>query len=153
MANTRLPVLNKVLIVGNLVRDPELRYTSTGVPVVNFKIASNKRFKDGFGNQKEDVCYIGVVAWQKLAESCSRFLQKGSAVLVEGELRSRLKENDDGTKRSFVEIKALHVQFLDKKTDTLSWDEESTFFSSSESALGESASGGNENLPKLEDSW
>jgi single-strand DNA-binding protein len=153
MANMRLPILNKVLIVGNLVKDPELRYTSTGVSVVNFKIASNKKFKDGFGNQKEDVCYIGVVAWQKLAESCSRFLQKGSAVLVEGELRSRLKENDDGTKRSFVEIKASHVQFLDKKTDTISWDEESTFFGSSESAIGGSASGGNENSTKLEDSW
>jgi single-strand DNA-binding protein len=70
MANTKLPNLNKVLIVGNLVKDPELRYTTTGAPVVNFKIASNKKFRDGLGMQKEEVCYIGVVAWQKLAESC-----------------------------------------------------------------------------------
>ena len=153
MANTRLPILNKVMIVGNLVKDPELRYTSTGVPVVNFKIASNKRFKDGLGNHKEDVCYIGIVAWQRLAESCSLFLKKGSAVLIEGELRSRLKENDDGTKRSFVEIKALQVQFLDKKTDSFSTDEESTFFESSESAIGRSATGGHENLTELEGLW
>jgi single-strand DNA-binding protein len=152
MANTRLPILNKVLIVGNLVKDPELRYTSTGVPVVNFKIASNKKFKDGFGNQREDVCYIGVAAWQKLAESCSQFLQKGSAVLIEGELRSRLKENEDGTKRSFVEIKASHVQFLDKRTDSV-FDDTSSFLSSSESTIGESSSGGNENSSELEGLW
>jgi single-stranded DNA-binding protein len=69
-------------------------------------------------------------------------------VLIEGELRSRLKENDDGTKRSLVEIKASHVQFLDKRTNLDSLDEESTFF-----GLGESAYGGNENLTALEGSW
>jgi single-strand DNA-binding protein len=132
MANTKLPNLNKVLIAGNLVKDPELRYTTTGAPVVNFKIASNKKFRDGLGMQKEEVCYIGVVAWQKLAESCSQFLQKGSAVLVEGELRSRLKENDDGTKRSFVEIKASQIQFLDKRNDVNSLEEESVFSNSGE---------------------
>jgi single-strand DNA-binding protein len=132
MANTKLPNLNKVLIVGHLVKDPELRYTTSGVPVVNFKIASNKRFRDGLGISKEEVCYIGVVAWQKLAESCGQYLQKGSAVLVEGELRSRLKESDDGTKRSFVEIKATQIQFLDKKTEENPWEEESAYLSSNE---------------------
>lgn len=132
MSNTKLPSLNKVLIVGNLVKDPELRYTTTGVPVVNFKIASNKKFRDALGVQKEEVCYIGVVAWQKLAESCSQYLQKGAAVLVEGELRSRLKENDDGSKRSFVEIKALQIQFLNKRSEESSGEEESFFSSSGE---------------------
>lgn len=143
MANTKLPNLNKVLIVGNLVKDPELRYTTSGVPVVNFKIASNKRFRDGLGITKEDVCYIGVVAWQKLAESCSQYLQKGSAVLVEGELRSRLKENGDGTKRSFVEIKASQIQFLDKKTEDTSWEEENAYLGSNEK----------ENSSELESLW
>jgi len=123
MSNTRLPHLNRVMIVGNLTRDPELRYTSAGVPVANFKIASNKKYKDDLGNSKEDVCFIGIVAWQKLAESCSRFLKKGSAVLVEGELRSRFKENDDGTKRNLIEIRAFQVQFLDKKTETVPVEE------------------------------
>jgi len=143
MANMRLPSLNKVLIVGNLVKNPELRYTSSGVPVVNFKIASNKKFKDDLGIYREDICYIGVVAWQALAESCSQFLKKGSAVLVEGVLKSRLKENEDGTKRSFVEIKALHVQFLDKKTDSVTLGQEGDFFNQSPG----------EKLTELESSW
>lgn len=119
MANTKLPSLNKVLIVGNLVKDPELRYTSGGVPVVNFKIASNKKYKDNLGMYKEDVCYVGVVAWQDLAQSCSEFLRKGSAVLVEGELRSRMKEDEDGRKHNYVEIKAFQVQFLDKRGESV----------------------------------
>jgi len=125
MADTKLPSLNKVTIVGNLVRDPELRYTSGGVPVVNFKIASNKKYKDNLGVYREDVCYVGVVAWQNLAQSCGEYLRKGSAVLVEGELRSRIKENEDGSKRNYVEIKAFHVQFLDKRTEPVPLEEES----------------------------
>jgi single-strand DNA-binding protein len=113
--------------VGNLTKDPELRYTSTGVPVANFRIASNKKYKDNLGESKEDVCFIGVVAWQKLAESCSKFLKKGSAVLVEGELRSRFKENDDGSKRNLIEIRAFQVQFLDKKTEAVPVEETSLF--------------------------
>jgi single-strand DNA-binding protein len=124
MADTRLPSLNKVIIVGNLVRDPELRYTSGGVPVVNFKIASNKKYKDNLGMYKEDVCYVGVVAWQDLAQSCTEYLRKGSAVLVEGELRSRIKEREDGSRRNYVEIRAAHVQFLDKRTEPVSLREE-----------------------------
>jgi len=102
------------MIVGNLTRDPELRATTTGVPVVNFRIASNRRFKDSAGEWKEDVCYVGVVAWQKLAESCAARLKKGSAVYVEGELRSRTLDSDDGGKRSMIEIRAHHIQFLDR---------------------------------------
>jgi single-strand DNA-binding protein len=102
------------MIVGNLTRDPELRATTTGVPVANFRIASNRRFKDSTGEWKEDVCYVGVVAWQKLAESCASRLRKGSAVYVEGELRSRTLDSDDGSRRSMIEIRAHHIQFLDK---------------------------------------
>jgi single-strand DNA-binding protein len=140
MANTKLPSLNKVIIVGNLTKDPELRFTSTGVPVVNFKIASNKRYKDNLGIYKEDVCYIGVVAWQKLAESCSDYLKKGSAVLVEGELRSRIKETEDGNKRNFIEIRAFQVQFLDRKTEAVSFttsEENLEYTSLAEENLGE----------------
>lgn len=114
MSLTRLPNLNRVMIVGNLTKDPELRSTTTGVPVVNFRIASNRRFKDNSGEWKEDVCYVGVVAWQKLAESCASKLKKGSAVYVEGELRSRTLDHEDGTRHSLVEVRAHHIQFLDK---------------------------------------
>jgi single-strand DNA-binding protein len=114
MSLTRLPNLNRILIVGNLTKDPELRSTTNGVPVVNFRIASNRRFKDNSGEWKEDVCYVGVVAWQKLAESCASKLKKGSAVYVEGELRSRTMDHEDGSRHSLVEIRAHHIQFLDK---------------------------------------
>lgn len=119
-SNSRLPSLNKVLIIGNLTKEPELRYTQAGVSVVNFKIASSKRYKDSLGTPREDVCHIGVVAWQKLAESCKEYLKKGSTVLIEGELRSRIKETADGAKRNFIEIKAFHIQFLDRRGEMLS---------------------------------
>jgi single-strand DNA-binding protein len=129
--NNRLPTLNKVLIIGNLTKDPELRHTQAGVSVVNFKIASSKKYKDSLGTPREDVCHIGVVAWQKLAESCKDYLLKGSTVLIEGELRSRIKETADGAKRNFIEIKAFHIQFLDRKGEMshMSTDEQMEFSS------------------------
>jgi single-strand DNA-binding protein len=114
MSDARPPLLNKILIVGNLTRDPELRQTMNGTPVVNFRIASNRRFKDNSGEVKEEVCYIGVVAWQKLASSCAEYLKKGSAVYIEGELRSRTIDNN-GTAKNVIEIRANHVQFLDRR--------------------------------------
>ncbi|UCE65625.1 MAG: single-stranded DNA-binding protein [Candidatus Zixiibacteriota bacterium] len=114
MLSTRLPNLNRVMIVGNLTGAPELRSTSTGISVSNFRIAANRRFRDNSGELREDVCYVGVVAWEKLAESCAAKLQKGSAVYVEGELRSRSLEAGDGKKRNVIEIKAHHIQFLGK---------------------------------------
>ncbi|MFP4520807.1 MAG: single-stranded DNA-binding protein [Fibrobacterota bacterium] len=115
MPERKLPALNKVLIVGNLTKEPELRQTGTGTPVANFRIASSRRFRGSSGEWKEEVCYIGVVSWQKLAENCASHLKKGSAVLVEGELQSRSWETEDGSKRSTIEIHAHKVQFLDKK--------------------------------------
>jgi single-strand DNA-binding protein len=83
--------------------------------VTNFYIASNRKFKDNIGNWKEDVCFVGVVAWYKLAESCHENLRKGSAVLVEGELQSRNWKTEDGFTRNVVEIKARRIQFLNKR--------------------------------------
>jgi single-strand DNA-binding protein len=112
MADLRMPDINNVIIVGNLIKDPTFRTTTTNVPVANFTIASNRKFKDNSGAIKEDVCFIGVVAWYKLAESCYENLRKGSAVLVEGELQSRSWKTEDGFNRSTVEIKARRIQFL-----------------------------------------
>ena len=75
MADLRMPDINSVIIVGNLIKDPTFRTTTTSVPVANFMIASNRKFKDNSGLVKEDVCFIGVVAWYKLAESCRDNLQ------------------------------------------------------------------------------
>ena len=117
MGDKRLPVLNRVFIVGNLTKDPELRKTNSGVSVINFRIASSRRFRDSAGNWKEEVCYVGIVAWQRLAEACKDRLFKGSAVFVEGELQSRTWETGDGGKRSMVEIHAHKIQFLDRRDD------------------------------------
>jgi single-strand DNA-binding protein len=117
MADSRMPDINCVIIAGNLIKDPTFRKTHSEVPVTNFTIASNRKFKDSSGLIKEDVCFIGVVAWYKLAESCYENLRKGSAILVEGELQSRSWKNEEGFTRSTIEIKARRIQFLNRRDD------------------------------------
>jgi single-strand DNA-binding protein len=109
-----MPEINTVVIAGNLTKDPVLRKTTSGIPVANFCIATNRKFRDMNNRWQEDVCYVGVVAWSKLAESCLEKLHRGSAVLIDGELQSRLLYNEDGTTRSVVEVKAHRIQFLNK---------------------------------------
>ncbi|MBV6513630.1 MAG: Single-stranded DNA-binding protein [Ignavibacteriaceae bacterium] len=115
MADLKMPEINYVIMAGNLTKDPMYRSTTNGTPVVNFTIASNRKFKDSGNQWQEDVCFVGVVAWNKLAESCRDRLRKGSAILVDGELQSRSWKADDGSSRSIVEIKARRIQFLNRK--------------------------------------
>ncbi|MBM4175223.1 MAG: single-stranded DNA-binding protein [Ignavibacteria bacterium] len=132
MADLKMPELNAVIIAGNLTKDPVFRQTTNGTPVVNFTIASNRKYKND-GKWQEDVCYVGIVAWNKLADSCKDRLRKGSAVLIDGELQSRSWKNDDGHNRSIVEIKARRIQFLNKRikgTDEL--DDEPSVISEDE---------------------
>lgn len=119
MFDLRMPDVNSVLIAGNLTRDPTFRRTTNGTPVTNFWIASNRRFKDNNGQWRENVCYVGVVAWYKLAENCAENLRKSSAVIVEGELQSRSLRTEDGRNRNIVEIKARRVQFLNRKDEAI----------------------------------
>jgi len=104
--------LNKVLIIGNLTRDPELRYTPGGTAVANLRLATNRRYKDKAGELKQEVCYLTVVAWDKQAEVCNQYLHKGSPLFVEGRLQSRQWDGPDGKKRSVIEIRAERIQFL-----------------------------------------
>ncbi|MDP8305824.1 MAG: single-stranded DNA-binding protein [Candidatus Chlorobium antarcticum] len=116
MAELKMPEINGVVIAGNLTKDPVFRQTNSGgTPVVNFSIACNRRFRDSNHQWQEDVCYVGVVAWNKLAESCRDNLKKSSAVLVDGELQSRTWKAQDGASRTVVEIKARRIQFLNKR--------------------------------------
>ncbi len=115
MADLRMPEVNYVIVAGNLTKDPIFRQTTNHTPVANFSIASNRKYRDSSNNWQEDVCYVGVVAWNRLAESCRERLKKGSAVLVDGELQSRNWKSDDGHSRSIVEIKARRIQFLNKR--------------------------------------
>jgi len=104
--------LNKVFLMGNLTRDPELRYVPSGTAVANFTVAVNRAYKDAAGDKKEEVSFIRVVIWGKMAEVCGEYLAKGRPVLVEGRLRSRSWEAQDGQKRSTIEVVATSVQFL-----------------------------------------
>ncbi len=104
--------LNRVLLIGNLTRDPELRYIPSGQAVTTFTIAVNRTYLSPSGEKKEDVNFIRIVVWAKRAEVCHEYLKKGSPVFVEGRLQSRSWEGTDGTKRSTIEVVAQNVQFL-----------------------------------------
>ena len=104
--------VNKVILVGNLGRDPELRYTQGGQGVANFTLATNERFQDKEGNRQERTEWHRIVVWAKTAENCAQYLHKGSSVYLEGRLQTREWEDKDGNKRSTTEIVAQVVQFL-----------------------------------------
>ncbi len=106
--------LNKVFLMGNLTRDPELRYIPSGQAVCSFSIAVNRTYASQSGEKKEEVSYIRVVVWARRAEVCNEYLKKGSPVMVEGRLQSRAWEDKDGGKRSTLEVIAQNVQFLPK---------------------------------------
>ncbi|UCB57297.1 MAG: single-stranded DNA-binding protein [Candidatus Omnitrophota bacterium] len=105
---------NRVFLMGNLTRDPELRYTPAGAAVVNLRIAVNRRYKTQSGETKEETAFITVVAWGKQAETCSQFLSKGRPIFVEGRIQMRSWEGQDGQKRNVLEVRASRVQFLGK---------------------------------------
>ena len=103
--------MNKVYLIGNLTRDPEMRSTSTGIPVCNFSIAVNRRFKNAQTGQQE-TDFFNIVAWRQLAELCSRYLAKGRKVAVFGSIQTRTYEAQDGQKRTAFDIVADEVEFL-----------------------------------------
>jgi single-strand DNA-binding protein len=103
---------NKAFIMGNLTRDPELRYLPNGTAVTTFTIASNRVYTLQSGEKKEEATFMRVVVWGRRAETCGEYLAKGSSAFVEGRLQSRTWEGQDGQKRSTVEIVADNVQFL-----------------------------------------
>ena len=103
--------LNKVQLIGNLGKDPELSYTPSGVAVAKFSIATGERWKDQEGNMQERTDWHNIVVWGKQAESCGQYLAKGRQVYVEGSIRTRSYEKD-GVKRYVTEIVAQRIQFL-----------------------------------------
>lgn len=104
--------LNRVFLIGNLTRDPELRYIPSGTAVASFTIAVNRYYTTNTGERKEEASFVRVVAWGRRAELCGEYLSKGSPVFVEGRLRSRTWDGADGQKRSAIEVVAASVQFL-----------------------------------------
>ncbi len=104
--------LNKVFLMGNLTRDPELRYIPSGTAVATFTVASNRVYTSAAGEKKEEACFVRVVSWARQAELAAEYLTKGSPIFVEGRLQSRSWETPDGQKRSTIEVVAQNIQFL-----------------------------------------
>lgn len=113
MADIKVVEINKVMISGRLTRDPELRYTPSGIAVTTLRMAVNSSFFSKEKEKREEVCYIDVVAWRRQAETCVEYLRKGSPAFIEGRLQSRSWETQDGQKRSTIEVQADRVQFLE----------------------------------------
>ncbi|MGC9359432.1 MAG: single-stranded DNA-binding protein [Anaerolineae bacterium] len=109
----------KLIIIGNLGRDPEMRYTPDGTPVTSFSVATNKRWTTSDGQQGERTVWFRVTAWRRLAETCSQYLTKGRQVLVEGELQEpQVWQGRDGEWRASLEVTAYTVKFLGGRGDT-----------------------------------
>ena len=113
MPELRLGTLNKVLLIGRLTREPELRNTQSS-KLLKFGLAVNRRYRDNTGEWRDDTTFVNVVAWNKTAEHVVDRLGKGTAVMVEGRLQSRSWETDDGSKRSTIEVNAMSIQVLEK---------------------------------------
>jgi single-strand DNA-binding protein len=103
--------LNKVFLIGNLTRDPEVRYLPSGAAVADLRLAVNRKYKTQQGEDKEETCFVNVSAWGRQAETCGQYLTKGSPVLVEGRLRYEEWEKD-GQKNSRISVTAERVQFM-----------------------------------------
>lgn len=103
---------NKVILMGNLIHDPELRYTPNGLGVATFRIAMNRYYTTQAGEKKEEATFIRITVWGRQGENCHQYLSKGRGVLVEGRLSQRTWETPEGDKRSTIEVVAQNVQFL-----------------------------------------
>ncbi len=108
--------MNKIIIIGNLGRDPELNYTPSGTAMTKFSVADSRRWRDKqSGEQREETTWFNVVAWDQLAETCNQYLHKGSKVFIEGRMTSRKYTDKDGNERTAWDVRALEMQMLDPK--------------------------------------
>ncbi|MEW6544529.1 MAG: single-stranded DNA-binding protein [Nitrospirota bacterium] len=108
---------NKVILIGNLTKNPDLRYTPSGMPVASFGLAINRKFRQG-DELRDEVCYVDIVVFGKQAEHCGQYLSKGNGVIVDGRLQQRRWETEDGQKRSKHEVVAQTVTFLPKRSES-----------------------------------
>jgi single-strand DNA-binding protein len=106
--------LNKVMIIGNLGADPEMRYTADGNALTSFRVAASRSYTGPDGERRDETEWFAIVAWRKLAEQCSQFLQKGRRVYVEGRMRTRSWDDPEGQRRYKTEVVADKVLFLDR---------------------------------------
>src|SRR3979411_3185870 len=109
-------MLNKIMLIGNLGRDPELQVTSDGTPVTKFSLAVSRSFKSRTGETKEETAWFNIVAWNKLAEICEKYLHKGSKIYVEGRITQRKNTNRGGAEATAVDVIMSHMQMLTPKS-------------------------------------
>ena len=109
--------VNKVILVGNLGKDPELRYTPSGAAVATFSIATTERYKDRDGNRQEKTEWHNIVVWRQLAEICGKYLHKGKQIYIEGKIQTRSYDDRDGNKKYITEIVADQMHMLGSKSD------------------------------------
>ena len=107
--------MNKILVIGNLGSDPEMRYTPNGNAVTSFSVATNRRYRTSDGETREETEWFRVNAWNRLGETCNQYLQRGSKVYVEGTLTSGAYLSNDGDPRASLDIRATEVRFLDSR--------------------------------------
>src|SRR5210317_1214446 len=115
--------LNKVMIIGHLGRDPEMRYTPSGRPVTTFSVATSRSWNTAKGERREETEWFNIVAWSSLAEICNKYLKKGQQVYIEGRLQTRRWQDDEGINHSSVEVIAQEMIMLDgRPADTTADD-------------------------------
>ena len=136
--------MNKIIIIGNLGSDPEMRYTPKGAPVTSFSLATNRRYTTSEGENREETEWFRVSAWNRLAETCNNYLQKGSKVYVEGRLSSRTYVGNDGQTRVSLEVNAANLTFLDSRGNASNFESNDSFAPFSSEAPDEPA---NDDLP------
>ena len=129
---------NKIMVIGNLGRDPEMRYTAQGIPVTTFSLATSRPYTDGNGDRQSETTWFNIITWRQLAENCNQYLQKGRRAFVEGRLQVRNWEANDGRKGTSVEIVADVVRFLDRgereSSESIQLDETQLFSDTPSSA-------------------
>ena len=139
-------MFNRIVLIGRLTRDPELRYIPSGTPVAQFTLAVDRPFRDQQGNRETD--FIDVVVWRKLAETTSQYMTKGRMVAVEGRLQIRSYETQDGQRRKVAEVVADGVRFLDRaRTDGNAHSEPDDAGSEEPVPAGAAAGTGDEDVP------
>ncbi len=135
--------VNKVILIGNVGSDPELKYTTNGAGVSNFSVATNETWMDKNTNERQERTeWHRIVAWGRLAEICNQYLKKGSKVYIEGRLQTRSWEGQDGQKRYTTEIVAGEMQMLDSREDTGGYQQQQPAAASSGQPQGGAPSGG-----------
>jgi single-strand DNA-binding protein len=115
--------LNKVILIGRLTHDPELKFTQSGRARTRFPIAVNRRWRDKDGNLQEDTTFVPIVVWGPQAENCANYLAKGRLVAVEGRLRIDTFETEEGERRKVAEVEALRVEFLGGRGEVVEEEE------------------------------